>query len=317
MYQFCLYLYQTFALWCASEVELSPLHQGVCASLIKHTCFIITLLWSLISAHQEEMEENVVCQMSGCRVRNVCQTITLQFQIVLENVPVWNGQPWGRTFSSNADPSTRRNREAAVCVSAQTAAASRALLMFHTAGRRGEEREAEPDRAERGAADTQQRSAAKTESRPPEGTTSVAVTEEEFRAPTLGCNDCRGRSAGRGGAAAMMALGSGLRQDGLGWVCAREPCRAVPCRAGWTRLPSGSAIPRMTWGGCFVFEFVRGKFFSRRAVRVLEQAAQGGCGCSVPGGVHGRVGWGPGHPDLVKRGSLVTLPGRGLELRDP
>jgi len=32
---------------------------------------------------------------------------------------------------------------------------------------------------------------------------------------------------------------------------------------------------------------------------VLEQAAQRGCECSVPGGVQGRVRWGPGQPGLV------------------
>ena len=32
---------------------------------------------------------------------------------------------------------------------------------------------------------------------------------------------------------------------------------------------------------------------------VLEQAAQRGCGCPVPGGVHGQVGWGPGQAGLV------------------
>jgi len=29
---------------------------------------------------------------------------------------------------------------------------------------------------------------------------------------------------------------------------------------------------------------------------VLEQAAQRGCGCPIPGGVQGQVGWGPGQP---------------------
>ena len=29
---------------------------------------------------------------------------------------------------------------------------------------------------------------------------------------------------------------------------------------------------------------------------VLAQAAQRGCGCPVPGGVQGQVGWGPGQP---------------------
>ena len=33
--------------------------------------------------------------------------------------------------------------------------------------------------------------------------------------------------------------------------------------------------------------------------KVLEQAAQTGCGCPIPGGVQGQVGWGPGQPGLV------------------
>ena len=32
---------------------------------------------------------------------------------------------------------------------------------------------------------------------------------------------------------------------------------------------------------------------------MLEQTAQRGCGCPVPKGVQGRVGWGPGQPGLV------------------
>ena len=32
---------------------------------------------------------------------------------------------------------------------------------------------------------------------------------------------------------------------------------------------------------------------------MLERAAQRGCGCPIPGGVQGRVGWGPGQPGLV------------------
>jgi len=32
---------------------------------------------------------------------------------------------------------------------------------------------------------------------------------------------------------------------------------------------------------------------------VLEQAAQRGRGCPIPGGVEGQVGWGPGQPALV------------------
>ena len=33
---------------------------------------------------------------------------------------------------------------------------------------------------------------------------------------------------------------------------------------------------------------------------MLEQAAQRGCGCPIPGGVvEGQTGWGPGQPDLI------------------
>ena len=35
------------------------------------------------------------------------------------------------------------------------------------------------------------------------------------------------------------------------------------------------------------------------STEVLEQAAQRGCGCPVPGGVQGQVGWGLGQPGLV------------------
>ena len=31
----------------------------------------------------------------------------------------------------------------------------------------------------------------------------------------------------------------------------------------------------------------------------LEQVAQGGCGCPIPGGIQGRAGCGPGQPGLV------------------
>jgi len=31
----------------------------------------------------------------------------------------------------------------------------------------------------------------------------------------------------------------------------------------------------------------------------LEQVAQGGCGCSIPGGIQGQAGCGSGQPGLV------------------
>ena len=52
---------------------------------------------------------------------------------------------------------------------------------------------------------------------------------------------------------------------------------------------------------------------------MLEQAAQRGCGCPVPGGVQGQVGWGPGQSGLVLDmdvGGIAPM-ARGLELYDP
>jgi len=42
-------------------------------------------------------------------------------------------------------------------------------------------------------------------------------------------------------------------------------------------------------------------------------AAQRGCGCPVPGGVQGQVGWGPGQPGLVLNGEVGgSARGRGV-----
>ena len=57
---------------------------------------------------------------------------------------------------------------------------------------------------------------------------------------------------------------------------------------------------------------------SQESSKVLKQAAQRGCGCPIPGGVQGQVGWGPGKPGLVSD-TEVGGPafGRGLDLDDP
>jgi len=47
--------------------------------------------------------------------------------------------------------------------------------------------------------------------------------------------------------------------------------------------------------------------------KVLEQAAQRGCGCPVPGGVQGQVGWSTGQPGVVLNGEVGGLAcGRGV-----
>ena len=56
---------------------------------------------------------------------------------------------------------------------------------------------------------------------------------------------------------------------------------------------------------------IRRKFFHTVGGDTLEQVAQGGCGCPIPGGIQGQAGCGSGQPGL-----LVGDPAhsRGLEL---
>ena len=46
-------------------------------------------------------------------------------------------------------------------------------------------------------------------------------------------------------------------------------------------------------------DWMLGEVFYRESGEALERAAQRGCGCSIPRGVQGQVGWGPGKPGLV------------------
>ena len=57
----------------------------------------------------------------------------------------------------------------------------------------------------------------------------------------------------------------------------------------------------------------QGEILYRKSGEVLEQAAQRGCGCPIPGGVQGQIGWGPGQPGLAL-GGMVGGPacGRGV-----
>ena len=45
----------------------------------------------------------------------------------------------------------------------------------------------------------------------------------------------------------------------------------------------------------------------------LEQVAQGGCGCPIPGGIQGQAGCGSGQPGLMVGGPARS---RGLKLND-
>ena len=57
---------------------------------------------------------------------------------------------------------------------------------------------------------------------------------------------------------------------------------------------------------------IRKKFFHTEGGDALEQVAQGGCGCPIPGGIQGQAGCGSGQPGL-----LVGDPAhsRGVETR--
>ena len=57
---------------------------------------------------------------------------------------------------------------------------------------------------------------------------------------------------------------------------------------------------------------IRRKFFTQRVVTHLEQVAQGGCGCPIPGGIQGQAGCGSGQPGLVVGDPAHS---RGVETR--
>jgi len=44
---------------------------------------------------------------------------------------------------------------------------------------------------------------------------------------------------------------------------------------------------------------IRRTFFHTEGGDALEQVAQGGCGCPIPGGIQGQAGCGSGQPGLV------------------
>ena len=44
---------------------------------------------------------------------------------------------------------------------------------------------------------------------------------------------------------------------------------------------------------------IRRKFFTQEGGDALEQVAQGGCGCPIPGGIQGQAGCGSGQPGLI------------------
>ena len=44
---------------------------------------------------------------------------------------------------------------------------------------------------------------------------------------------------------------------------------------------------------------IRKNLFHPEGGDTLEQVAQGGCGCPIPGGIQGQAGCGSGQPDLM------------------
>ena len=56
---------------------------------------------------------------------------------------------------------------------------------------------------------------------------------------------------------------------------------------------------------------IRRKFFTEDG-DTLEQVAQGGCGCPIPGGIQGQAGCGSGQPGLMVGECAHS---RGVEIR--
>ena len=54
------------------------------------------------------------------------------------------------------------------------------------------------------------------------------------------------------------------------------------------------------------------EIFYNDGAETLEEVAQRGCGCPIPGSVQGQVGWGFEQPGLVKN---VPACGRGVGTR--
>ena len=57
---------------------------------------------------------------------------------------------------------------------------------------------------------------------------------------------------------------------------------------------------------------IRRKLFTQEGGDALEQVAQGGCGCSIPGGIQGQAGCGSGQPGLTVGDPAHS---RGVETR--
>jgi len=66
----------------------------------------------------------------------------------------------------------------------------------------------------------------------------------------------------------------------------------------------------LKWDGRFRLD-VRKKFFTEGG-DALEQVAQGGCGCPIPGGIQGQAGCGCGQPGVVVGDPAHS---RGVETR--
>ena len=81
---------------------------------------------------------------------------------------------------------------------------------------------------------------------------------------------------------------------------------------GWAlrQVPEGSVMSVSCWSTWIHYIYV---FLYCDSGAVLEQAAQRGCGCPIPGDVQDHVGWGPGQPALVLNGDTGgRVCGRGL-----
>ena len=85
--------------------------------------------------------------------------------------------------------------------------------------------------------------------------------------------------------------------------------RGNGCLRGWIAMGQGGMVLKWDRGG---LDWILGGSVLLRGGDALEQVAQGGCGCPMPGGIQGQAGCGSGQPGLVA-GNLAQS--RGVETK--
>ena len=103
--------------------------------------------------------------------------------------------------------------------------------------------------------------------------------------------------------------------DKLKFCLWQDVCRHIctdryhSCLHGWTVIGQGGMVLNWDWGG---LGWILGRSFYTEGGDALEQVAQGGCGCPIPGGIQGQAGCDSGQPGLEVGNPAHS---RGVETR--